>query len=318
MKKRFVVLALVGVLTLLLSACAPRPGGGQTAAMAEEGDLVVDLPALVLDVAQDGSASIGGFDVMDLIGVPVSFPADAVAELAGLNIQHISVETLPSGLTLRVNGLPFLGSMSYGGDSLHGLVHVLEDLGESSAMAALGGMAPIVGGLAPVLDNLGIGVVVKFPVAAGAEEFPLVMELSDDDGSDIGGFLDAVEQQPRISVPIMIAPDGSWSVGELEQGLVEGLVGQEGSLGLPPATVEMMSDSGISDLQISTAEDGLEISINGHGLPVFTWNNGEIESLMALQENAPAMAGIGDLLDLVSTLIPLLQVTDVTISLMFP
>ncbi len=320
MRKRFLGLALICILGLMVAGCAPRPGGGQTAAMAGDDELVVDLPSIVIDVASDGSTSIGGFDLEDLTGgQDVTFPAASVQDLTALNVQHIGIDMHPTGLTLRVNGLPFLGSMQYDSESLGNISSIMEDLAQGTALTALGDLAPIIGALTPVLDNLGIGVIVKFPVSAGAAPIPLLMDpMGSDTMDDVAGFLASVEQQPRISVPILLAEDGSWSVGELNQSLVEGLLDAQGTLGLPPETVALMSLGGIKELQVSTADNGLAISINGHGLPVFTWSNGEIESLMALQESAPTLAGIGEVLGLVSNILPLLQITDVTITLVFP
>ncbi len=319
MKNWFVGLALVCILGLVAAGCAPRPGGGQTAAMAGDDELVVDLPSIVIDVASDGSTSIGGFDVEDLSGQSVAFPADSVSGLTNLNVQHIGIDMHPEGLTLRVNGLPFLGSMQYDSESLGGIANVMESLAQGAALTALGDLAPIVNILSPVVDNLGIGIIVKFPVPAGVEPIPLLMDsMSGNAIDDVEGFLANVEQQPRISVPIFLAEDGNWSVGDLDQAMVEGLIGAQGTLGLPPETVAMMSLGGVQELQVSTTDHGLAIAVNGHGLPVFTWSNGEIESLIALEQSAPALAGLGEVLELVSNIVPLLQITDVTITLVFP
>ena len=50
----------------MLSACAPRATGGEIAARAAESDVAVDLPALVLDIQEDGSLSVGGQPLADL------------------------------------------------------------------------------------------------------------------------------------------------------------------------------------------------------------------------------------------------------------
>lgn len=312
------MLALIGILGLVVSACAPRPGGGETAAMASGDELVVDLPSLVIDVAADGSASVGGFDLAELANQSVSFPVDSVQNLTASNVQHIGIDMHPSGVTLRVNGLPFLGSLKYDSDSLGNISSILGDLAQGTALAGLGDIAPVIDGLTPILDNLGVGVIVKFPIGEGAEALPLMMAPAGNPMAEVESFLSSVEQTPRISVPIFLAEDGSWSVGELNQALVEGLLDAQGTLGLPPATVAMMSSNGISELQISTKEDGLAVSINGYGLPVFTWNNGEVESLMAFQESSSALAGMGEVLGLVGNVLPLLQVSEVNITLVFP
>jgi hypothetical protein len=55
-----VLVSLLLVALVLLVGCAPRATSGQIAAAADQSQIVVDLPALVLDVQPDGSLSLGG------------------------------------------------------------------------------------------------------------------------------------------------------------------------------------------------------------------------------------------------------------------
>lgn len=318
MKRIIAGLGILLIAALVVSGCAPRPSGGQTAAMAGEGDIVVDLPAVVLEFAEDGTAGIGDQPLNELLanlGVLPTLPPDTIQVMMAYNVQHIQLETHPEGISLRVNGLPFLGSLTYDAERLRSTVSVLEDLGASPMLAMMQGLTPVISAMLPLLDNLGVGVIAHFPMQPGAEALPLVSE--EDMGADMAmDFLAEVDnQQPRITIPLYLASDGSWSAGEeLNQALVEALMGPQANLGLPAETVALIAGAGIEVLSIRTTMDGLAISINGNGLPIFTWNNGEVANLATIDAPAPW----GDVLGLVGALLPLLQVTNANISLHLP
>ena len=94
--RRWTILLTVLLIGLMMmSACAPRPTGGEGATRAGEADLVVDLPALVLDIQEDGSLSMGDIPLADLAAVAgqgdlasmVSVPADAVDTMIASGID---------------------------------------------------------------------------------------------------------------------------------------------------------------------------------------------------------------------------------------
>ena len=68
MQKRHVTLwlSLITIAVLVLAGCAPRAGGGETAKAATGQDLVVDLPAIVIDFNAQGEPSVGNVPIAQL------------------------------------------------------------------------------------------------------------------------------------------------------------------------------------------------------------------------------------------------------------
>ncbi len=317
MRKLALGLAVVLVLSLLLAGCVSRPTGGQTAAQASPGDVVIDLHALVLDFDSNGTASVGGIALGDLMGGDgVSLPADVMANLADANIQHVQLDMHPAGMSLRVNGLPMLGSIAYDAERLANLMSMLNELSGSPMLAMLEDLIPVLAALVPMLDNLGVGVIAHFPVPAGMEAIPLTMAT--DGGMDAPvDFLADVSQKPRISLPVFIEPDGSWGTSELEPAALLAMMGGDADLNLPADTVAMVASSGIATLEIRTMDEGLSLSVNSYALPLLTWSQGELQAMLALAA-AGDMGGMSDMLELVHVLLPLIQATDLDITLHFP
>ncbi len=319
MRKLALGLFALLILSLLLAGCAPRPTGGQTAAQASPGEIVVDLPALVLDFDRDGSGSIGGIDLGELMGGDgVSLPPNALDGLADANVQHIQLDAHPAGMTLRVNGLPMLGSIAYDPERLESTMTMLNELSGSPMLAMLDDLIPVLSSLVPLLDNLGVGVIARFPVPEGMDEVPL--ETAMDSPAPMGvvtDFLANVQQQPRISLPIVIEPDGTWGTNELEPAALLAMMGGNSDLSLPADTVAMLASSGIATVEIRTMAEGLSLAVNGYALPLLTWNQGEFQTLLSLVSKAD-MEELSGLLGLVEVILPLLQVTDLDITLQFP
>ena len=66
--RSLVLVSLFMAALVLLTGCAPRATSGETAAAADESDVVVDLPALVLDVTPEGGITVGGQPLTELGG----------------------------------------------------------------------------------------------------------------------------------------------------------------------------------------------------------------------------------------------------------
>ena len=99
--------AITLIAILALSGCAPRVGQGSLDVDSDQ--LVIDLPALVLDIGADGSVSIQNATVADLVSMLVdggeldlTINDMTVMFLSMANIQHIQVSNTPEGLLLLV------------------------------------------------------------------------------------------------------------------------------------------------------------------------------------------------------------------------
>ncbi len=311
------VIMLIAVLAL--SGCAPRAGQGSVAADADQ--LVIDLPALVLDFGMDGTPAIQNAALSDLVatlGVPLDLPVppEMVFLMGASNIQHIQVSNTPDGLLLLVNGRS-IPSISYEGDSLAALPGALNTFGMVLPMADL---------LFALVDQLGIGVIARFPVAPGAEEIPLFVEGDSEAAMAAQAaqeeFLAAVGTPPRINLPIFYNADGSFNIGDLSIDELNAMTDYAlAPLALTLSQIGMARMLGISELGISTNMDGISISIDGTALPTLDWSDGKASNLLELITTIPvldmAMPGMGSMLPTINQILPLVQATEFDLTLHF-
>ena len=311
--------AITLIAILALSGCAPRVGQGSLDVDSDQ--LVIDLPALVLDIGADGSVSIQNATVADLVyffndGELLDLPINdmTVMFLSMANIQHIQVSNTPEGLLLLVNGLS-IPSISYDGDSLSALPGAINDLADIGPMADL---------LVDLVDQIGIGVIARFPVAPGAEEIPLFVE--GDSSAAMAAkaaqeeFLASVGTPPRINLPIFYGDDGSLSIGDLSIDELSAMTGVSLDalvMGLGP--LEAVRGMGVSVLGISTDKDGITISLDGKALPTLDWSDGKASNLIEMVSQIPLleMMGLGSVLPMVNQLLPLVQSAEIDLTLHF-
>lgn len=311
--------AIMLIAVIALAGCAPRAGQGSIDADADQ--LVIDLPALVLDFGMDGMASIKNAALADLVGglgVPLDLevPPEVVFAMGASNIQHIQVSNTPEGLLLLVNGRS-IPNISYDGDSLNALPGALNTFGVVVPMADL---------LFALVDSIGIGVIARFEPAPGMEEIPLYVE--GDSAAAMAAkaaqeeFLAAVGTPPRINLPVFYGADGSISIGDLSiQEMQEMTGGSLGALEMGLSSLSMVRAMGISQLGISTGADGITISIDGTVLPTLDWSDGKASNLIELITDIPlldiAMPGMGSMMPMIHQILPLVQATDFDLTLHF-
>ena len=311
--------AITLIAVLALSGCAPRAGQGSVAGDADQ--LVIDLPALVLDFGMDGkpmikNAALSG--LVDTLGgqLDLTVPPDMVFLMEVSNIQHIQVSNTPDGLLLLVNGRS-IPSISYKGDSLSALPGALSTFGMVLPMADL---------LFALVDQLGIGVIARFPVAPGMEEIPLYIE--GDSSAAMAAkaaqeeFLAAVGTPPRINLPIFYEANGDVLVGDLSIAEMNMMTDFAlAPLAMTLGQLGMARMLGISQLGISTNVDGITISIDGKALPTLDWSDGKASNLVELVTTIPlldmAMPGMGSMLPMINQILPLVQATEFDLTLHF-
>ncbi len=317
---------LLMVVALVLSGCAPRLGAGSAAALAEDPtELVIDLPALVVDIQMDGSPSIGNVPVAQLgqlAGVDLSTlrmdPA-MVQWMVDSNIQHIQVDNTANELLVLVNGQPIPSIKYEGADTLVTTAEVLSEFGLAIPMAEK---------ILPVVQKLGVAVIVRFPVQPGTAVIPFVVEAPDTamaakEAQD--EFLAAVGAPPRINLPLWFNEDGSWALGGLTAEEWQALTGIPFSaFRMDPNTVRNLAMMGIETLVISTDQEGIHIAINGKQMPTLDWSDGKALHLINVADQlglwdmmAPGM-DMGEILAAVRDLLPVVQTADVDLILHLP
>jgi hypothetical protein len=323
--RSMVLVSLFMVALVLLVGCAPRATSGAVAAAADESQVVVDLPALVLDVQPDGSISVGGQALTELGGglgaglAAAAIPADMVDLITTYNIQHIQIDNTAEGLLILVNGQA-IPSLAWDGEKLVATAEVLDTLGAGVALLDR---------VLPLITNLGVGVIIRFPLAQGEEALPLVAAESEVAAEALAAqqeFLAAVGVPPTIQLTVEYAADGTWTIADLASAEWSQLVpGVMEMLTLTPATIQAMTAAGISELGLATNTDGIFISINGKTLPYITWADGRINHLLTLAEETGLLSqALGDspdmvaIMDAVESLLPAVQATDMNLRVTFP
>lgn len=320
-RRPVVFLTLLLVVLTALAGCGPRATGGDVAATADESQIAIDLPALVVDVQPDGSLSIGGQPVAQLgamAGQDLStliIPADTVDFLTAANIQHIQIDNTADGLLILVNGQA-MPSLAWDGEKLVATGEVLETLG--------GGLA-LLDKLLPMVRSLGLGVTMRFPIAQGAEVLPMVVvddQIAATARAAQQEFLDAVGTPPTFAATVTYMADGSWSVAGLSQAeLAQYLPAVQNYLSLSPSLIQSASAAGIDKLTISTNTDGIFIAVNGKTLPYITWADGRINHILTLVQQTGLLGEGLDAQTLINTvegLLPAVQASNLTLNVDFP
>jgi len=328
-RRLILLVSVMFVAMLALVACGPRAGGGALAAHASAKDLVVDLPAIYIDFDNAGTPSIGGQPVAQLAALAgqnlsaLQIDKQWIQYLTATNIQHIHIDNTPEGILILVNGEP-IPSLGWDGKSL-------TSTGETLTMLSPA-VPPILEKLLPLVTQLGIGAVIRFPVAAGAAAIPLVVE-GDKTAAAVAvaaqkDYLKSVGTPPQIRLTVNYEADGTWKVEGMSADEWQASVPNFNwkQLNLPSELIQNASAAGISTVGLMTNQDGVFIAINGNTLPHITWGNGEINHVldlaaqMGLLQMLPGGNGpqMQTMLDTVKSLLPAVQTSNVNLTVNFP
>lgn len=324
--KRFTKLLslLVFIALLPIAGCAPRAGGGEAAEM---DGFAIDLPALVIDYDAEGNPSIGNWLLTEIANMfapgsmdSLILPPEQIGMMTDGNIQHVQVSTRAHGLQLLVNG-EAVPSIEWGEDTLAETGTLVSEMGSD---------IPLLNKLLPLLRHIGLGAIVRFPVAEGTEAIPAYVEGETENAAVVRetqeAFLAKVGVKPKINIPVHYNMDGGWTVGDLTEAEWTSLTGIPwDSLRLPPDLIQSAADSGITKVTISTAQDGIFLTINETALPHLSWDEGKLQHVidLAAQMGAlDAVTGMGmsmdDVMMAVDGILPLIQISDANIEVLFP
>jgi hypothetical protein len=319
---------LLVVALVFMAGCTPRAGSGEIAETAGESELVLDVPAIALTFNEQGNPSLGAVPLSTLADAfapgaldAVVLDAETIDMLMSNNIQHIQINNRPDGLSILVNGLA-MPSLSWDSESLATAAETASLLGDD---------LPPLGELLPLAQQLGVGVVARFPVAEGAEEIPLTGGDAEAAAADVAeaqqAFTEGVESAPVLDIPVFYEADGSWTVNGLtdtEYGAILPQVPWQ-SLRLPPEVIQGLVDAGVSEITVATSEQGLSLAINGNPLPHISWESGELQNVIELAGQmglldtlAQADMDPAEVVTVVESLIPVVQAANIDITANFP
>jgi hypothetical protein len=196
-------------------------------------------------------------------------------------------------------------------------------------------------GLVPLLANMSLGIVMRFP--SEGEALPLVAEVE----ADPQGILaEATRNAPAALQAVL--PENMQGMAGLLGGLLAGLPPltitfdaagagtltglapfiasqiPQGAIALPPETLAKLQDLGITQLQVKNSPEGLDIAVNGEALPSLRWDRNEMQTMRELGVGAGGLQALANLdeatletLQTVFDAMPILQAAklDVTVNI---
>lgn len=319
----WVTFLLVALLTL--AGCAPSANIGADISVDPNTPLVVDLPAISINISETGVASLGNVPIAQLgslVGLDLSalsVPQPWVDFLISGNIQHLQITNTADGLYILVNG-ERIPSIAYDGNSLQAT---------ADALSSLGMAVPMLEVMLPMVNQLGLGFVVHFPVTEGVTRIPLYVS---GDGTAAAlahqaqqQFLAQVGAPPRINLPVFYSSDGSWTVGNLSETEWSALTGLPFyALQMNPVWVNRLAAAGVAEISFNTDTAGIRLSINGNTLPTLTWGDGELLHLIHLADQtglldmmAPGM-NMNEMLAMINQLLPMVTSADFDLTVHMP
>jgi hypothetical protein len=281
---------LLSLALFVASACGPRTAS-PAPAEGEGQTVIVELPAIYLNVAEDGAITLAEGPLQGVLGglgvdlSSLSMSPETVQNFVGANIQHLQLDNRRDGLYIYINGEPY-PTLVWDEATLASLVDVLAmfgtDLGEA-------------GNLLTLLPDLGIGVVVNFPVAAGGAAVPLAEMEPNGAAGDQVTLEDVMNASVALDLLLTYAEDGSFQLQGLNPFML-GMIPQD-ALRQSPDAIANLTEQGINSLSITARSDGLLIMINGQPLPLLRTTSDQqllqlIQLVLQLQGDSASTAQI--------------------------
>ncbi len=305
MKKALWLSAIV-IIALVLSACgAAKPAAPTTGSRGGE-TFMVALPRMVVDIDPSGNPVIFGLnagDVSRFFGADLSslkVDPKTVKQMTDANVQHVEMRQVGDAMVFLVNGKP-MPHIGWSDASLKDAMDVAAVFGVKNA--------DLYKQVLPLVRNLGIDLVMRFPRAPGAAEIPL------------GNPDDAIKISPSTDPPSAIV---QFEVKYDDQGMpsIMGITGNDlAALGvkgmgqISPDTLAKLQQQNIQNMELRVKNNGVYVYENGNPLPNVVWDD-------TLLKNATdfyvGMNPDDPNLPVMKLLLPWLSKADVDILLHFP
>lgn len=305
------------LLLVLATACGAQPTQGQVtemtlSALDTAASLLpqINLPRVVIEYDQDGVPSLFGIKAAALQPfVPfnlqvLNMRSDYIAWFQRSNLQHIEIEYNREGMFLYANGKP-LPHLAWDEESV-------KNLGEVATMLNLQNAA-LIRRVLPILQRVGVDVVLQFPVPEGAQRIPYrAMEAS-----STQAVVEDVEPSAVIHLSIEYREDGLPTLLGLTSRDLSRLTGADLRFAeLPEGTIAYLKAVNMQHVQLRMRPDGIRVFVNGMSLPYLAYNEEELNNAVDLYKQLfPAQAEFGEFLRQVLMMV---QRADVDLAVQFP
>ncbi len=305
------LVSLLPVLAIVLAGCS---GGAPMAPT--NSDFFIAFPRIVIEFDQDGSPTVAGIPASMLAGLvdtsTMKLDAGTIATLQSGDIQHIEVLHKDDGLFIFVNSklLPHLG---WSAQSFDTLGKTIESLGMLDAS-----MAKIVKMALPIVTNLGVSVVVKFPIKSGGAAVAV---------RDINTPVDMPANSPVtpgliVRLTVRFDEQGAASIANISTRDLAAVFGDTGfdftQLELPPETIQGLQAANFQHIMLQVGSDGITIFVNSEPLPNIAWSDPQLQNTAELANAFLADDMYKDVRTVVSTMLPQLRMVDAEIIITFP
>lgn len=311
---RVSVLVLLLIAAMVVSACGGPAMMPAKSAETENGEtFLIALPRIVLAADESGALNAEGLplDALGLGGVLPAIDPNLVATMEQANIQHIELRHTGDGLVLLVNGMP-MPSISWDDNSFKATGDLLAVFGPQFGLQGEA-LQQLLTQLAPIVQRMGISLAVKFPTAADAR----MVEFASDDIVLAPPAAVAVEPSAIAKFEVKYDDQGVPSIMGISARDIARLTGNPNlALALSPDVVRSAQANNLQTLQLTTAADGLTVSLNGQTLPKIAWDEGKVGNVIdLLTQLNPALAPSAPI---IKELAPMLTNTNIGIMLHFP
>ena len=310
---RRIVVVLLVIAGLILAGCGPAimPVAAPETQTGEK--FVIALPRLVLSFDENGKPGVEGLPV-EQIARSLNYPLDLSANridpayvnwMTMSNIQHVEVRQTGSGLALLANG-KLMPSIRWEDGSLEATAGLVRMLGPQNEQ-----LASLLQKLAPIAKRLGLSIVLKFPLQAGAAAIPLAAD-------------DVV-----LATPVPASGPASavmqFEIKYDDQGVpsIMGISARDLAAVMPNAPlalhefyVQQAQANNIQYMQLRSKGDGLYLYLNGTSLPAISWDKSSLDNTLDLVQRLYAAYPID--WELIKQFVPLLNNTDISILINLP
>ena len=264
----FRVVVLTVIAALLLSACgaATVPTTDETTDIGQR--FLISLPRLVVDVDENGQASVNGLSIEAVNAIIPGAPLPDLAVnpfyvdwMTNTNIQHLEFVSTDNGVFIFANGepLPFL---AWDGNSL-------TNLGTVAGIANLP-YGNLISRLVPIVQRTGLNIVLRFPTQPGATEIPLR------DPNVAPESMQPVTEEVAPSLVTRIDVNYDESGVPTIAGISSRDLAEAGvflPIELTPQTLEQLQSNNVKELRFISGPNGVFITVNGESLPQISWNS---------------------------------------------
>jgi hypothetical protein len=282
-----------------------------TSPKTESGEVfMLALPRIEIAFDKAGNPTVLGMKLSDvgaMLGQDLStirMEPFYITWMTNANIQHMEMRQTGQGLALLINGKP-MPRLAWDDPSLNQAI-------ELAGLFAPGSEALFntIKKLLPIVSRLGVDIVLRFPLQAGAKEI-------------------ALAEQAVVMAPVNPSKDPASIVLKFEikydaRGVpaILGISGYDlAALGLPlPVAIDAnvlktIQAKNFQNLEFRTKPDGMFIYLNGQKLPSLAWDK---QLLKSAAEVYAQMNPQSPLIPTVNQILPMLDTLDIGVMVHFP